>query len=243
MGQQLPRVVTVVFMGDSITAGQYVDPALRWTALIGDTLVARYLPTPINLYLLNRGVSGETTRQGLERFPADVQVHRPDIMTLQFGLNDCNCWVTDAGLPRVSEAAYRANLIEMIERARRFGAGHIILSTNQPTLRHKVLLSGDSLETRRRRYNDHVRDVAALTGVELCDIEQGFADVDRGDLAALLLPYPDQVHLSTEGHQRYAACIQPYLDRAVAIVLSDAAATSAAFAAHVERAVADPLTR
>ena len=39
----------------------------------------------------------------------------------------------------------------MIERARRFGAARIVLSTNHPTLRHKVLLSGDSLETRRRR--------------------------------------------------------------------------------------------
>jgi lysophospholipase L1-like esterase len=213
------RPVTIVYMGDSITAGQYVDPTLRWTSLISDTIVARYLATPVNFYILNCGVSGETTRQGLERFPADVQQHRPDIMTLQFGLNDCNCWVTDAGLPRVSEAAYRANLVEMIERARRFGAGRIILSTNHPTLRHKVLLSGDSLEMRRRRYNEHVREVAGLTGVELCDVDAGFAHFDTDELAALLLPYPDQVHLSIEGHRRYAACIAPYLDRAVADVL------------------------
>src|SRR4051794_36167996 len=122
-----PRAVTIVFMGDSITFGQYVDHELRWTSLVGNELIADHLSTPINFHILNRGVSGETTRQGLERFPADVQQHRPDIMTLQFGLNDCNCWVTDAGLPRVSEAAYRANLIEMIERAGRFGAGRIIL--------------------------------------------------------------------------------------------------------------------
>jgi lysophospholipase L1-like esterase len=207
-------------MGDSITAGQYVDPALRWTSLIGDSTVARYLGTPINFLILNCGVSGETTRQALERFPADLQQHRPDIMTLQFGLNDCNCWVTDAGLPRVSEAAFRANLVEMIERARRFGAGQIILSTNHPTLRHKVLLSGDSLETRRQRYNDHIRAVAAETGVELCDIDQGFGKLGNSELAPLLLPYPDQVHLSIEGHQRYAALIEPYVARALTDVVS-----------------------
>lgn len=217
-----PRPVTIVYMGDSITAGQYVDPTLRWTSLTSDTIVARYLATSVNFYILNCGISGETTRQGLERFPADVQQHRPDIMTLQFGLNDCNCWVTDAGLPRVSEAAYRANLLEMIERARRFGAGRIILSTNHPTLRHKVLLSGDSLEMRRRRYNEHVREVAALTGVELCDVDSGFAHFDSDELAALLLPYPDQVHLSIEGHRHYAACIAPYLDQAVADVVRGA---------------------
>jgi lysophospholipase L1-like esterase len=203
-------------MGDSITFGQYVDPARRWTALVGNALLRHYLETPINLHLINGGVSGETTRQGLERFPAAVQQHRPDIMTLQYGLNDCNCWITDAGLPRVSEAGFRVNLIEMIERSRRFGADHIILSTNHPTLRHKVMMSGDSFETRRRRYNDHVREVASLTSVTLCDIEEGFAHLDIRELAAMLLPYPDQLHLSGEGHRLYASCIQPLVERAAA---------------------------
>ncbi len=219
--QQQPRAVTIVFMGDSITAGQYVDPARRWTALVGDALIKDYLTTPVNLLLLNRGVSGETSRQGLERFPSDVQQHRPDVMTLQFGLNDCNCWVTDAGLPRVSEAAYRANLIEMIERARRFGTRHIILSTNHPTLRHKVLLSGESLEARRQRYNDHVREIAGLTEVELCDIDAGFAHLGPAELDTMLVPYPDHLHLSVDGHRLYARCIQAHIERAVARIVRE----------------------
>jgi lysophospholipase L1-like esterase len=211
-----PRAIIIVFMGDSITAGQYIDAADRWSSLVGDAIVRQYVPTPVNFHILNRGVSGETTRQALERFPSDLQQHCPEIVTLQFGLNDCNCWVTDRGLPRVSEAAYRANLIEMIERARRFGARHVILSTNHPTLRHKILMSGESLERRRRRYNDHVREVAALTGVELCDIEEAFDHLDRDELATMLLPYPDQLHLSIAGHRLYGNSIRPYLERAVA---------------------------
>lgn len=211
-----PRAVVIVFMGDSITGGQFAEPNQRWTALIGDALIRQYLATPVNFYILNRGISGETTRQGLERFPGDVQQHRPEIMTLQFGLNDCNCWVTDGGLPRVSEPAYRANLIEMIERARHFGARHVILSTNHPTLRHKILSGGESLEARRRRYNDHVRDVAALTGVTLCDVEHSFAHLDPRELAEMLQPYPDHLHLSPKGHQLYASAIQPHIARAVA---------------------------
>ncbi len=203
-------------MGNSITAGQYVDPSLRWTSLVGDSILREYLSTPVNFHLLNRGISGETTRQGLERFPADVQQHRPDIMTLQFGLNDCNCWVTDGGLPRVSEAAYCANLVEMITRAQHFGTRRIILATNHPTLRYKVLLSGESLEARRRRYNDCVREVAARTGVELCDIEEAFAPLDVQQLADMLLPYPDQLHLSATGHRLYAGHVQPYIERAIA---------------------------
>src|SRR5262245_5728100 len=219
MNQRIsPCAVVIVFMGDSITAGQYVDPSLRWTSLVGDSMLRKYLPTPVNLHLLNRGASGETTRQGLERFPADVQQHRPDIVTLQFGLNDCNCWVTDGGLSRVSEAAYRANLVEMIARARHFGTRHTILATNHPTLRHKVLLGGESLEARRRRYNDGMREAAACTGVELCDIEEAFAPLDDCQLADMLLPYPDQLHLNAAGHRLYAGHIRPYIERAIADV-------------------------
>ena len=137
-------------------------------------------------------------------------------MTIQFGLNDCNCWVSDGGLPRVSEAAYRANLIEMIERARCFGARRVIMSTNHPTLRHKVLLGGESLEDRRRRYNDIVRDVAKPAGVELCEIDEAFAAFDDRELAEMLLPYPDHLHLSVAGHRHYDSYIQPRIMRAVA---------------------------
>ena len=139
-----PVSVRVVFMGDSITFGQYVDPPKRWSDIVSDRLSRAYLRSATNLAFFNCGVSGETTRQALERFPRDVQATMPDIVVIQFGLNDCNCWVTDGGLPRVSEEAYYANLIEMVARSRRFGAKHVILSTNHPTLRHKVLLSGQS---------------------------------------------------------------------------------------------------
>jgi lysophospholipase L1-like esterase len=214
------RAVAIVFMGDSITAGQYVDTALRWSSLVEDAIVRKYLSTSVNFYMLNRGVSGETSRQGLERFPSDVQQYRPDIVTLQFGLNDCNCWVSDAGLPRVSEMAYRANLIEMIARAQRFGARHVIISTNHPTLRHKVLLGGESLEDRRRRYNAVVREVASQNGAELCDVEEAFASFDDRELADMLIPYPDHLHLSLAGHRQYASYIQSYLMRAVADLVS-----------------------
>src|SRR5689334_10876140 len=87
--------ITIVFMGDSITEGQYVHHSVRWTELASASLRRRFEQAG-NLnhlhFFFNRGVSGETTRQALERFPRDVQIVRPDIMTLQFGLNDCNCW-------------------------------------------------------------------------------------------------------------------------------------------------------
>jgi len=216
-----PVLVTIVFMGDSVTAGQYVDPPSRWTDIVSARLTRTYLDTPVNLLLINKGVSGETTRQGLERFPADAQNAAPDLMTLQFGFNDCNCWVTDRGLPRVSEGAFRANLIEMIHRARHFGAKRIILSTNYPTLRLKILLSGESLEARRRRYDDIVRDVAIEEEVQLCEVAKTFETCTYSELEESLMPYPDQLHLSLAGHIRYADAVYGLISDAVTEIVSE----------------------
>jgi lysophospholipase L1-like esterase len=201
--------ITIVFMGDSITEGQYVHHSRRWTERVARNIrdqTSSRIDTD-QLHFFNRGISGETTRQGLERFPRDVQALQPHVMTLQFGLNDCNCWDTDRGLPRVSEAAYRANLLEMIDRARRFGARRIMLSTNHPTLRHRPLASKQSLEERRMLYNEIVRDVARVSKVSLCDIDRAFSDVTGDKLAGMLLPEPDVLHLSERGHEKYANAI------------------------------------
>ena len=76
----------------------------------------------------------------------------------------------DHGVPRVSPEAFRANLIEMIERARRFQCKEIILSTNHTTLRHRKLLSGEPYEAANAHYSEILRSVAKTTGVVLCDI-------------------------------------------------------------------------
>jgi len=215
--------ITIVFMGDSITEGQYVHHSQRWTERVTREIrsFASDLIDTDQLHFFNRGISGETTRQALERFPRDVQVLQPNVMTLQFGLNDCNCWDTDRGLPRVSEAAYRANLLEMIARARAFGAAHIILSTNHPTLRHRKLICGQTLEERRVQYNEIVREVAKEANVILCDIEKEFANIDKDQLSTMLMPEPDLLHLSQLGHEKYASAIFAYIAEAVKQVIEE----------------------
>jgi lysophospholipase L1-like esterase len=216
-----PGLLTLVLMGDSITFGQCVDPEFRWANSVTDRLLRMHLHTPINIHVMNRGISGETSRQGLERFPVDVQNANPDIMTLQFGLNDCNCWLTDRGLPRVSEAAFRANLIEMISRARLFGARHIILSNNHRTVRHKMMLSGERYEDANARYSKIIEEVADETNVTFCDIRTAFAPFSEEELEELLIPYPDQLHLSAAGNRVYEDAIWPLIHEAVEALIKE----------------------
>lgn len=196
-----------VFFGDSITAGQYVSPNQHWTALLRERLT----DLEMTHVLFSVGaVSGDTTRQGLERFPTEVQSERPDVITIQFGLNDCNRWQTDGGLPRVSELAFEANLLEMVGRARRFGTSQVILCTNHPTLRTTTFEDGATYEDCRRRYNEIVRRVAHDADVLLFDVEAGFAPYEPR-LAELLMAPPDVLHLSAAGHAVYADLLEPVL--------------------------------
>jgi lysophospholipase L1-like esterase len=212
----------LVHMGDSITFGQHIDSRLRWTSLVADHLHCRFAKMGLEIESHNCGMSGETTRLGLERYPEDVQELKPDVLTLQFGLNDCNCWQTDRGMPRVSELAFKANLLEMIERARRFGARQIILPTNHRTLRRMPMVSGEAYEEANARYSEIIKEVARETMVALCDIRKAFMQFSDEKLASLLLPAPDQLHLSIEGNRYYADTILPYIGHAVEIVVQDA---------------------
>jgi lysophospholipase L1-like esterase len=219
MTQDGGRYVRVVCMGDSITFGQHIDPARRWTTHLEHRLYERFGAS--NVEIVNRGVSGETTRMGLERFPASVQNEEPDVVTIQFGMNDCNCWQTDHGLPRVRMNAFRENLIEMVERSRKFGAREVILATNPRTMRRTPMVSGEIYEEANARYSEVMREVAHLTESQLCDIQRAFADLDDRKLEKMLLPAPDLLHLSEEGNLFYANVISPYVERAVDAVMSE----------------------
>src|SRR6185437_14172947 len=102
------KSVRVTFFGDSICVGQGVSIYRGWV-----TRLAEELDTHCNvrakLIVTNASVNGRTTRQALEDMPYNVQGHGVDLIVIQFGLNDCNYWLTDRGNPRVSLEAFKAN--------------------------------------------------------------------------------------------------------------------------------------
>lgn len=177
----------VVCVGDSITFGQYLPPGHAWPRQItGWDIVAC-------------GVPSDTTRLALERFPRDVQEHLPEIVVIQFGHNDCNRWRTDRGLPRVSPAGYTANLEEMVDRCRAFGAEPVLcsLTPSERSMEH----ARDS-----ERYDLLLRDVADRKQAPLADVRAAF----NGQQGLLL---DDGLHLSRRGHERYAQVVQATLAR------------------------------
>jgi lysophospholipase L1-like esterase len=179
----------IVCIGDSITYGQHLtDRTKPWPRLLKDDVISV-------------GVPGDTTRLGLERFPKDVQAYEPDTVIIQFGHNDCNRWDTDRGLPRVSDRAFMANLEEMIDRCRVFGAKPH-LCTMTPSLR------SDQHHEDVERYNEIIRQVAETSMVPLIEVWATF--LAYGAYADLLMK--DGLHLTELGHVIYAQVVQAVLD-------------------------------
>lgn len=171
----------VSVFGDSIASGQYVNPQDAWVTHLGIALGHEHL-------VMNAGHSGDTTRMALERMYHDVTAHRPDIMVVQFGLNDCNIW---DGQVRVSLESFRANLSEIVSRAK---LARVVLVAN-----HRTAKTPD-YDQRARVYNRAIRQVADATDAWLVDME-------REEVELL-----DAVHPSPAGHLAYAGAIVPVIE-------------------------------
>lgn len=176
-----------------------------------DEALKKYEAEGIFIYSLNLGVNGDTTRNGLERLP-EVYAFRPDLVTLQFGLNDCNYWLSDGGHPRVNPVSFRFNHKELIEKLYASQVKKIILSTNHLIPVEKKMLNGKFYNDNNRFYNQIIREVATETGVTLCDME-----IQLGDSCQNRSLFLDEngkwIHLSELGNQRYAEVILPLIEK------------------------------
>jgi acyl-CoA thioesterase-1 len=96
----LPPGAAILAFGDSLTAGVGAAPAESYPA---------ELARLSSLQVINAGVSGETTFGGVQRLPAALAEHTPDLLILLQGGNDI--------LRGKDLAATRENLAAMIEQA------------------------------------------------------------------------------------------------------------------------------
>jgi acyl-CoA thioesterase-1 len=96
---------TVVFLGDSLTAGLGVQPSEAFPALIAEKIRAAGLPFEVE----NAGLSGDTSAGGLRRIDWLLQ-RRIDLLVLELGAND--------GLRGLDLKSLKANLQAIIDKAK-----------------------------------------------------------------------------------------------------------------------------
>lgn len=140
------RTVNIVCHGHSVPAGYFRTPAVHtfdaYPYLLHRGLARRFPHAVINVIVT--GIGGENSEQGAKRFRRDVLNLRPDVVTIDYGLND-----RAIGLAR-SQRAWR----RMIEMAL---ARHVwvILLTPTPDLTARLNDPNDPL-------NQHARQIRRL---------------------------------------------------------------------------------
>ena len=112
------RPVLVCF-GDSLTAGQGLDPGQNFPDLLQQDLDRR----GYRYRVVNLGSSGDTTQDGLARLP-QVIAERPAIVLLELGAND--------GLRGQPVPGIESNLAQMIEALQKSGARVVLAGITLP---------------------------------------------------------------------------------------------------------------
>ena len=96
---------SIVFLGDSLTAGFGVQPTEAFPALVAEKIRAAGLPFEVQ----NAGLSGDTSAGGLRRI--DWLLQRPiDILVIELGAND--------GLRGLELKSMKENLQEIIDKTK-----------------------------------------------------------------------------------------------------------------------------
>jgi acyl-CoA thioesterase-1 len=101
------RPILVCF-GDSLTAGAGVDPGQSYPDYLQTLLDQRHIRYRVD----NQGVSGNTTKDGVQRLPEILALH-PAVVVVEFGGND--------GLRGLPIADTRANLDRIVATLQRAG--------------------------------------------------------------------------------------------------------------------------
>lgn len=128
-----PRQGPVVVLGDSLSAGQGSASHQGYVGILQQRL---------GLEMVNKGVNGNTTRQGLERLDRDVLSLNPALVVVELGGNDF--------LQHVPPEETFANLDEIVRRIQERGAPVLLLGVQSGLLQDKNAARFAELARRRQ---------------------------------------------------------------------------------------------
>ena len=193
-------MLNIICFGDSITEGGDFEKLKRWTSLLQDSLDEKY---PEAYRVINKGIGGNTSAQGFDRFCDDVLPYLPGVLLVEFGFNDAN--VKDWSIePRVSLGEFVRNLREFHRIATAKNTSCVFI------LNHSIA-EVDGRQGNGLTYNQNLLpyDQAVIKLAE--ELEAKVIDLP-GIMAAKEIPLDeylsdDNLHLSEAGNKHYAQMV------------------------------------
>ena len=181
------RPVAIACLGDSVTHGVFdlfVEPNggfvphylpdQCYPARLGRKLNEMYPGAAVTV--INAGISGDGSKGGLERLERDALYFRPDVVLVNFGLNDSMNPDPDAGVQ-----AYTRNMTEIFEKILASGAEAMLVTPNFMCSYVPAIVTGEKL-----------RGIAAEAAkVQNSGILTRYVEAARGAAQRLNIPVAD----------------------------------------------------
>lgn len=190
------RAVHILCHGHSVPAGYFATPRVdsvnAYPHLLRVALAERFPYAVINVIVT--AIGGESSDAGAARFARDVLPHRPDVVALDYGLND----------RRLGLGPARAAWASMIGEAHEAGA-RVLLLTPTPDMTQRA----GAAEAEREPLRLHAEQIRALADEHGVGLVDSLAEADaygaRGGHLTDLLSWSN--HPNRTGHERVARAL------------------------------------
>lgn len=186
------RAVNIVCHGHSVPAGYFATPMVdslnAYPHLLHAALKHRFPFAVINVIVT--AIGGENSESGAARFERDVLCHRPDVITIDYGLND-----RGIGL----EKAF-ASWSAMIAAGKKAGARMILLTPSADRTQFPESMPEE--KENLAKHADQIRRLADENGVGLADSLTAFLRYGESGHLTDLLSWAN--HPNRQGHELVA---------------------------------------
>jgi lysophospholipase L1-like esterase len=199
-------MINIICFGDSITEGAEFPVNARWTSLLQKKLDA---VKPNTFEVHNRGIGGNTSAQGFDRFWSDVLPLLPAVLLIQFGFNDAN--VKDFSIVnRVGIAEFEKNMKEFHRIAKENNSVPVFILNHSIGEVDGKQGNGKTYNENVAPYNNVIRKIANDVKAELIDIplQMSIRDIDVNNFVS-----GDKIHLAIEANHIYADIIYTGLNQ------------------------------
>ncbi len=190
------RTVNLVFHGHSVPAGYFKTPVVNtlgsYPFQVLKKLKEQYPYAVINI--INTAIGGENSKNGAKRFKRDVLIHKPDVVFIDYALNDIGLG------PVKSKKAWKSMIKCALKRNIK-----VILLTPSPDQRINILEPDNDLE----KHAQQIRELSEEMEVGLADSYSVFKQILK--TGGNLSDYMSQVnHPNDKGNSLIADEILKY---------------------------------
>lgn len=184
-----PSKKTILFFGNSLTAGYGIDPEESFAGRIQ----ARLDSLEKDFRVINGGLSGETTAGGLSRLDWFLE-EEPYLFVLELGGND--------GLRGIALTETKKNLLAIVDKVR----------TKYPNT--KIILAGMQIPPNMgQEYTEEFKAIyPAIANEKTIELIPFLLESVAGNPD---LNLPDGIHPTAEGHRLVMETLWPYISKAL----------------------------